>query len=297
MHRARGLTFAAALVTASLLAALLAPGRAGAQAPEGDQAAPGGGDESMSQATTTEGDMDDERARGAFRLGRQYYEQGRFAEAAAEFERAYGLSGRGQLLFNAYLAYRDARDDENAVRTLRGYLAEVPDAPDRAHLEARLAALERGIEERRDSEARQQAETEEARRQAEEARRQAEEAARPRYREIPGETWPWIVMGAGAAMVVGGAITGAVALGERSSLDEECPLQLCPAGSDVEGRQSTIEALAITTDVLLVGGGVVAVTGLVLGIVLGPRTEAIEAPPVAAACTGEGCFVAVRGDF
>jgi tetratricopeptide (TPR) repeat protein len=292
LHRRQGSTLAAALIAISTLLA-----HARAEAQDAQTPPQRGGDESMSQATTTEGDMNDERARGAFRLGRQYYEQGRFAEAAAEFERAYGLSGRGQLLFNAYLAYRDARDDENALRTLRGYLAEVPDAPERAHLEARLAALERGIVERREAEARQQAETEEARRQAEEARRQAEEAGRPRYREVPGETWPWIVMGGGAAMLVGGAVTGAVALSERSSLDDQCPLQLCPAGTDVEGRQSTIEALAITTDVLLIGGGVVAVTGLVLGIVLGPRTEAIEAPPVTAACTGEGCFVAVRGDF
>ena len=291
MLRRPGSTLAAALLVLSML---LAPPRVEAQTPP----AGGGGGESMSQATTTEGDMDDDRARGAFRLGRQYYEQGRFAEAAAEFERAYGLSGRGQLLFNAYLAYRDARDDESAARTLRGYLAQVPDAPDRTHLEARLAALERGIQEQREAEARQQAETAEARRQAEEARRLAEEAARPRYREIPGETWPWVVMGTGAAMVVGGAVIGAVALTERSSLEEDCPLQLCPAGTGVADRQSSIESLAIASDVLLIGGGVVAITGLVLGIVLGPRTEAITtAPPVTAACTGEGCFLAVRGDF
>ncbi|WP_236516805.1 tetratricopeptide repeat protein [Sandaracinus amylolyticus] len=289
-RRRRGTLLASALIAAAC--ALAPPTRASAQPPQGT-----GGGESMSQATTTEGDMNDERARGAFRLGRQYYEQGRFAEAASEFERAYGLSGRGQLLFNAYLAYRDARDDENAIRTLRGYLAQVEEIPDRALLEARLAALERGLAERRESDARAAAETEEARRQAEEARRQAEEAGRPRYREVPGETWPWIVMGSGGALVVAGIVTGAVALSERSALDDECPLQLCPAGSDVEGRQSTIEALAITTDVLLVTGTAAAVAGLVLGLVLGPRTEAIETPPVSAACTGEGCFVAVRGDF
>src|SRR5690606_29361700 len=129
LGRRPGSTLASALIAISIQLALP---RAEAQT------APGGrGGESMSQATTTEGDMNDDRARGAFRLGRQYYAQGRFAEAAAEFERAYGLSGRGELLFNAYLAYRDARDDESAARTLRGYLAEVPDAPDRPHLEAR----------------------------------------------------------------------------------------------------------------------------------------------------------------
>ncbi|MDQ3034059.1 MAG: hypothetical protein M3Y87_16710, partial [Myxococcota bacterium] len=126
-------------------------------------------EESMSQATTSEQDMDDERARGAFRLGRQHYEQGRFAQAATEFERAFGLSGRAQLLYNAYLAYRDARDDANAIRTLRGYLTGVQDISDREHLEARLAAMERGLEEQRQRDAAAQAQTDEARRAAEDA--------------------------------------------------------------------------------------------------------------------------------
>jgi tetratricopeptide (TPR) repeat protein len=260
------------------------------------QPPPAGGDQ---EATTSESDMDDERARGAFRLGRQYYESGQFAQAAAEFERAYGLSGRGQLLYNAYLAYRDAQDEANAARTLRGYLAHVPDAPDRAHLEARLAALEQQLAERAEEDARHQAERDEIQRQADEARRQAEEAGRPRYREIPGEVWPWAILGVGAAMAVGGGISGGIALSERSSLDAQCPAQLCPAGSDAAGRMANVQTLAITSDVLLFGGGAVALTGLVLGIVLGPRTEAIppSAPPVTAGCTGDGCFIGVRGEL
>ena len=96
--------------------------------------------ESMSQSTTTDADMTDQQARGHFRLGRELYGQGRFREAAQEFEVAYGMSGRSQLLFNVYLAYRDAQDTQNAARALRGYLSAVPDAPDREHLTARRAA-------------------------------------------------------------------------------------------------------------------------------------------------------------
>lgn len=259
----------------------------------------------MSQATTQESDMDDTRARAAFRLGRQYYEQGQFSEAAVEFERAYGLSGRGALLFNAYLAYREAGDDANAMRTLRGYLAEVPDAPDRAHLQARLESLQAQVTADEEHEAQIRAETEAARRDAEEARRLAEEASRPRYRTIPGDSWPWIVAGVGGAMVVAGAITGGIALGERSTLDQQCPLQLCPAGFDSQGRQSTVESLAITTDVLLIGGGVITATGIVLGLVFGlDRTEAIapDATPgptvdVSGGCTADGCSVSIRGEL
>lgn len=255
--------------------------------------------QSMSQGTTQEQDMDDVRARAAFRLGSQYYDQGQFAEAAVEFERAYGLSGRAQLLYNAYIAYRDARDDENAIRTLRGYLSGVSDAPNRANLEARLAAMERGLEEQRERETRVLEEAEHAHRAAEEAeRRAATQAVEPRVREVQGEVWPWAMVGVGGAMVVAGAITGGVAVVQRGQLDTECPMQLCPAGYDLAGRQSQIESLAIATDVLLIGGGVVAATGLVLGLVLGPRTEVISEPaPVAMGCSGTGCFAVVRGEF
>ncbi len=251
--------------------------------------------QSMSQATTQEQDMDDVRARAAFRLGSQYYDQGLFIEAATEFERAYGLSGRAQLLYNAYIAYRDAQDDVNAIRTLRGYLSGVPDAPNRANLEARLAVMERGQREQREREARVLAEAELARQMAEEAERRA---AQPRVREVDGEVWPWVVFGAGGAMLVAGAITGGVALAQRGQLDSECPMQLCPAGFDLTDRQGSIESLAITTDVLLIGGGVMAATGLVLGLVLGPRSEAISEPaPIAMGCSATGCFATVRGEF
>jgi hypothetical protein len=285
--KGRRLTASCALV----LACALAPARALAQ----PQTTPPP-EEGMEHATTSEAELDDVRARGAFRLGRQYYEQGQFAQAAQEFERAYGLSGRGQLLYNAYIAFRDAQDEENSARTLRGYLAHVQDAPDRVHLEARLAAIEQGIADRRAREEAQRAETEAARREAEEAARRA---ALPRTREIPGETWPWIVMGSGGALIVVGIITGGLAMAERGNLDSQCPLQLCPSGFGTEGRQSTIESLAITTDVLLIAGGVAAVTGLVFGIALGPHTVPIEpeGAQVSAACTADGCMAFVRGDL
>jgi tetratricopeptide (TPR) repeat protein len=258
--------------------------------------------ESMSHATTQERDIRDEQARRFFRLGRELYENGRFAEAAVEFERAYGLSGRGQLLYDAYIAYRDAQDDENAARTLRSYLESVPDVEDRVGLTARLEALERLIAERRaqdEAAARAARQAEEAERRAREAERRAAEAAAPRFREIPGEVWPWAILAAGGAMIAAGAITGAVALAERSSLDASCPLQLCPVGFDARGRQSAIETLAVATDVLLIAGGVTALTGLVLGIALGPRTEPLSqgAPKVGAACATDGCVAVVRGEM
>src|ERR1700748_2588956 len=65
---------------------------------------------------------DEEKARGHFRLGRAYYDNGDFAQAAIEFEAAYRISGKAALLYNIYLAYRDASDTRHAADALRKYL-------------------------------------------------------------------------------------------------------------------------------------------------------------------------------
>ena len=85
---------------------------------------------------------DDEAARRHFRLGQAYYQNGQFAEAATEFEQAYQLSGRAALLYNVYLAHRDALHTRQSYEALRQYLDEMPDPPDEDHLRARLQHLE-----------------------------------------------------------------------------------------------------------------------------------------------------------
>src|SRR4051794_6738550 len=60
-------------------------------------------------ATPASAPSDDE-ARVHFRLGTAYYDSGRFAQAAEEFKQAHELSQRPQLLYNLFLAYRDAGD-------------------------------------------------------------------------------------------------------------------------------------------------------------------------------------------
>src|ERR1700712_5200677 len=80
----------------------------------------------------------DEEARERFELGRTFYDAGRFQQAAEEFGEAYKLSGRPQLLYNLYVANRDAANWQLAIEALRGYLDKVPDAPDRINLRARL---------------------------------------------------------------------------------------------------------------------------------------------------------------
>jgi Tfp pilus assembly protein PilF len=58
-----------------------------------------------SAASASAQSSDDERARGHFLAGSSYFDQGRYDQAAEQFETAYSLSPRSQLLLNAAAAY------------------------------------------------------------------------------------------------------------------------------------------------------------------------------------------------
>src|SRR5262249_53576185 len=84
------------------------------------------------------------QAREHFRLGSDAYTDGRFTEAAQEYEAAYALAPRPALLHNVYLARRDMGDVRGAVDALRQYLLEANDLneADRRMLRGRLRAME-----------------------------------------------------------------------------------------------------------------------------------------------------------
>jgi len=93
------------------------------------------------EPTATIDDLEAE-ARMRFRLARRYYETGRFADAAREFEGLHELTGLPRTLYNAYLAHREAGDLEAARRALVRYIPEAPAASRDAAI-ARLETLER----------------------------------------------------------------------------------------------------------------------------------------------------------
>ena len=193
----------------------------------------------------------DEKARERFELGRTFYEAGRFQQAAEEFGEAYKLSMRPQLLYNVYVANRDAANWDLAIEALRGYLAKVPDPPDAINLRARLRSLEAQAALQREQQAR-----------AEEERKRN---ARPTTRiEKQRSIVPWVLLGTGGALLAGSIATGVLAKSKASELDKTCAEGgiICPTWrkDDVHGTRT----LAITTDVLWSVGAATAITGLVL---------------------------------
>jgi tetratricopeptide (TPR) repeat protein len=213
------------------------------------------GDNAASNAVlgTNEDELNtlDEEARQRFELGRTFYEAGRFKQAAEEFAEAYRLSGRPQLLYNLYVANRDAADWQAAIEALRGYLAMVPDAPDRINLRARLASMEAQAARMREQEVRDERE-----------RTVALSPTPPveRQRSIV----PWLLMGSGGALVVSSLVTGSIAKSKDGDVDEACMDggKVCEEWTRDDATKAY--ALAVTTDVLWATGAAAAVTGLVL---------------------------------
>ncbi|MEM9188136.1 MAG: hypothetical protein AAGF12_03110 [Myxococcota bacterium] len=244
-------------------------------------------DPSMNMA---ESHLDDAAARQHFVAGRSLYDVGNFENAAVEFEEAYRLSNRPELLYNIYVAHRDAGNTRQARDSLASYLEAMDDPPDRVNLEARLQALDtRVAEEERNAQERAEAEARERERQ----RREALAAAEQDQFNIA----PWIVTGIGGAALIAGAITGILALGATSSLEDDCPNDRCPQGFDLEGERDSARTLVILTDYLLLAGGIVAAAGLTWGLLtLGGGDEG-EAPTASAFCGPGGCAASLEMGF
>jgi tetratricopeptide (TPR) repeat protein len=84
---------------------------------------------------------DPDIARAHFRTGEMYYAKGRFLDAAREFEQAFQLSNRTQLLHYAAKSYDAGEDFARALRTYRRFLEKSPAAQDRQAVEQRISEL------------------------------------------------------------------------------------------------------------------------------------------------------------
>lgn len=254
-------------------------------------------------ATTSEeaGLSGDEEARMRFELGRRYYDTGRFEDAAREFSEAHRLSGRAELLYNLFLAYRDAGDDVHAVETLRAYLPTLEAGERRTQLEARLRILEQRLAGGGDP-GTDGGEAGEGDPDGGQGGGDGTGEVTPPAAEASGGggglgVIPWVVIGVGGALIVGSVITGVLALDARSSLERMCAADgSCPPG--FEDTQSNGQALAITTDVLWITGALAAGTGVVLAILdMTSGSSTSDHATLGGACTADGCFASLQGRF
>lgn len=83
-------------------------------------------------------------AKAHFNTGEAYYEHGRFADAAKEFEEAYRLSAKAPLLYNVGKSYDGASDFARALDAYKRFLdAASPDNPDVDFAAGRVERLQK----------------------------------------------------------------------------------------------------------------------------------------------------------
>jgi tetratricopeptide (TPR) repeat protein len=81
-------------------------------------------------------------ARRHYDRGTSLYNLGQFEEAISEYRKGYEQKADPVFLLNIGEAYRQLGADEKALFFYRRYLTSVPDAPNRAQIEEKIATLE-----------------------------------------------------------------------------------------------------------------------------------------------------------
>ena len=219
---------------------------------------------------------DDEFARRHFESGAAYLQRSDYEAALREFKAAYELSKRAPLLLDLATVYERMGKLDPAIDALRGFLALVPAAPDRATLEARIANLER----RRVAATVAPAPSASAAISAPSATAAASPVpapapapARPTH---PARGPAYLALGAGGALALGAVVTGLVAKSRYDQADSTCAPRCSDA--DVAGPRSWAIASDVLTGLAVVGVGV----GAVLWFGAGAPAQASALPQVRA---------------
>ena len=83
-------------------------------------------------------------AKEHYKLGLDAYQAGNYPSAIKELKKAYLLKRLPPLLLNIGATYRKMGDNDNAIYYYKKYLAEAPEARDRADVEKTVADLSAG---------------------------------------------------------------------------------------------------------------------------------------------------------
>jgi tetratricopeptide (TPR) repeat protein len=87
-----------------------------------------------------------QEAREHFRKGRQFFDVGRWDEAADEFEKAYAIRSDPTFLYNMAQANRRKGDAKRAIDLYKNYLIKAPKSPQRAEVEERIRMLQEQLD-------------------------------------------------------------------------------------------------------------------------------------------------------
>lgn len=204
------------------------------------------------------------------------------------------------MLFNAFVAYRDGADIEQAAGVLSHYLEVAPEDGSTLSLRARLIRIQGRVAQQAQADAdRQRALAAEA--EAERERQLAEQRAEAERRRADEATTTnaatrqgWVIATAGAGLIVASGVLALIAKSRVDQLESECPNNRCMPG--FEHDRDRARRVVIATDTLWMAGAVVAGAGLVL-VLTADSDEPSEATNVGAFCDNHGCAASYRRRF
>jgi len=88
---------------------------------------------------------DPRRALAEYKLATTHYNLNEFEDAIKHYRAAYRLKSDPAFLFNIGQSYRQLGDYESAIRFYRSYLRDLPDAPNRVTVEARISEMQEAL--------------------------------------------------------------------------------------------------------------------------------------------------------
>lgn len=186
---------------------------------------------------------DDAVARELFEAAELSVGRGDYERALGLFQQAFELSDRPALLFNAANAAERLRRDELALELYASYLERVPDAPNRAAVEARMEQLGAAGADPEDDGSAEVAST---------------------------NLWAWVAGSTAVvftALGVAGRVRGNTVF---SSLEDECGR--APGCSDERLNETSLQAWDRTTVISFSIAGAAAV-GFVVALIVGRDTK------------------------
>ncbi|HSU38850.1 MAG TPA: hypothetical protein VLJ38_04750 [Polyangiaceae bacterium] len=194
-----------------------------------------------------------EQAKARFEAGKVAYRSRRYAEAVQCFLDADALAPRAPLSFDIARAYEQLGDVASAARYYRDYLERDPNAANAPLVRARIAALETPPPEPPVARGAPLAVTEPL-----EPRSAAADAREPRPAHPSFAPWSWLALGTGGAALVGAGVA------ELVRRDAEHDARTAPDQIAYADQYDRMRSSQTAARVLLVTGGVLAVTGSAL---------------------------------
>jgi len=219
----------------------------------------------------TAASTEETEAHSRFEAGRLAFAAGRYEDALHDFELAYALSHRPELLYNVGQCADRLRMDARALEAFEGYLREAGDhAQYRTEVEAHVV---------RDGAA--AASVPEVEPEAVVATPPPSTAS-----SSSADPLPWIVIGTSAAVAIAGAVMLGIAESDRATV-ENAPMDArWSAVADAASRGPILEPVGIACLAVGVAG---AVIGVVLATLPGPtpdRSVAVRIGPGSIAVQG-----------